>query len=41
MNAKCMELEVNMTTCVCQPGFTGDGLNCSGQFNMLAPVHNV
>lgn len=31
MNAQCTESEVGIATCVCHPGFTGDGLNCSGQ----------
>jgi hypothetical protein len=32
MNAQCTESGEGMATCVCLPGFTGDGLNCSGQF---------
>ncbi len=32
MNAQCTESGEGMAMCVCLPGFTGDGLNCSGQF---------
>ena len=31
MNAQCTESEVGIATCVCHPGFTGNGLNCFGQ----------
>ena len=41
MNAQCVESGVNMTMCVCLPGFTGNGLDCFGQFNLFAPTYNA
>ena len=44
-NATCLDTERSFN-CTCNPGFSGDGLNCSSKFNIMSPninsnTHNI
>ena len=39
MNAKCNNT-LGSHTCECQPGYTGNGQNCKGEFNVFVTIFN-